>query len=140
MAAVARYLADTSVFARNRVREVAIVIDPLMTHGLLATCGILELEVLYSARTAVDYTTLAHGRRVALEWLPTEDVDVRRALAIQSELAKRGQHRIAWPDLLIAAVAERHRVTLLHYDADYDLIAEITGQDAQWVVPKGSVS
>jgi predicted nucleic acid-binding protein len=24
------------------------------------------------------------------------------------------------PDLLIAAVAERHRVTILHYDADYD--------------------
>lgn len=42
-------------------------------------------------------------------------------------------------DLIIAAVAERHRVTVLHYDADYDLIAEITGQPTQWVVPRGSV-
>ncbi|OLB81202.1 MAG: VapC toxin family PIN domain ribonuclease [Actinobacteria bacterium 13_2_20CM_2_71_6] len=140
MAAVARYLADTSVFARNRVAEVATVIDPLMTHGLLATCGVLELEVLFSARSSSDHATLSHRRRVALEWLPTEDVDLRRALAIQSELAKRGQHRLAWPDLVIAAVAERHRVTLLHYDADYDLIASVTGQDAEWVVPKGSVS
>jgi len=140
VAAVARYLADTSVFARNRVHEVATVLDPLMTNGLLATCGVLELEVLYSARNSADYLALSHGRRVALEWLPTEDVDIRRALAVQSELAKRAQHRIAWPDLVIAAVAERHRVTLLHYDADYDLIGEITGQETEWVVPKGSVS
>jgi hypothetical protein len=26
-----------------------------------------------------------------------------------------------------------------HYDADYDLIAEITGQPTQWVVPRGTV-
>lgn len=38
--------------------------------------------------------------------------------------------------LLIAAVAERHELTLLHYDADFDTIAEITGQDARWVVPR----
>jgi predicted nucleic acid-binding protein len=41
-------------------------------------------------------------------------------------------------DLLIAATAERHGVTVLHYDADYDLIAEVTGQLTQWVVPRGS--
>jgi predicted nucleic acid-binding protein len=44
------------------------------------------------------------------------------------------------PDLLVAAVAERHALTLLHYDADFDTIAEITGQDARWVVPRGSVA
>jgi hypothetical protein len=43
------------------------------------------------------------------------------------------------PDLLIAAVAERERVTILHYDSDYDLIMEVTGQPAQWVVPRGTV-
>ena len=45
----------------------------------------------------------------------------------------------AFPDLLIAAVAERERVTLLHYDRDFDLIAHITGQAMQWVVPRGTV-
>lgn len=32
------------------------------------------------------------------------------------------------PDLLIAAIAERAGLTLLHQDKDVDLVAEITGQ------------
>jgi hypothetical protein len=55
-------------------------------------------------------------------------------------LARRGQHRAAGlPDLLLAAIAERHSVTLLHYDADFDVVAAITGQPTQWVAPRGSV-
>ena len=55
-------------------------------------------------------------------------------------LAQRGQHRaVGLPDLLIAAVAERAGLTVLHYDADYDLVAAVTGQPARWVVPRGAV-
>jgi predicted nucleic acid-binding protein len=140
MAAVAHYLADTSAISRFPRTEVAEALGPLVTDGRVATCGVIDLELLYSARNSTDYARIATSRRASFEWLPTEDVDIRRALAIQGELAKRGQHRIAWPDLVIAAVAERHRITLLHYDADYDLIAGITGQSVEWVVPKGSVS
>jgi predicted nucleic acid-binding protein len=46
---------------------------------------------------------------------------------------------VGLPDLLIAAVAERERVTVLHYDADYEIIAKVTGQAIRWVVPRGSV-
>jgi predicted nucleic acid-binding protein len=42
-------------------------------------------------------------------------------------------------DLLIAAVAERERVTLLHYESDYDLIGRVTKQPMRWVVSRGSV-
>ena len=65
--------------------------------------------------------------------------DIRRALDTQAALAERGPHRVGWPHLVTAAVAERHGVTLLHYRADYDLIAEVTGQPVEWVVPRGSV-
>lgn len=41
-------------------------------------------------------------------------------------------------DMLIAATAERHGVTVLHYDGDYDMIAAITGQPTRWVVPSGT--
>jgi len=41
-------------------------------------------------------------------------------------------------DLLIAATAERHQATVLHYDGDFDMIASITGQPTQWVVPPGT--
>jgi hypothetical protein len=46
---------------------------------------------------------------------------------------------VGFPDLLIAAVAEREQLTLLHYDSDYDLVHEITQQPMQWVVPRGTV-
>jgi predicted nucleic acid-binding protein len=46
---------------------------------------------------------------------------------------------VGLPDLLIAAVAERERVTVLHYDTDYDLIAQAAGQPMQWGVPGGTV-
>ncbi len=51
-----------------------------------------------------------------------------------------GQIRaVGFADLLVAAVAERERVTVLHYDGDYDLIAHVTGQPMQWIVPRGTV-
>lgn len=63
-----------------------------------------------------------------------------RAAEVQGLPAAKGQHRrTSVADLLIAATAERHGVTVLHYDADYDGIAEITGQPAEWVVERGSV-
>jgi predicted nucleic acid-binding protein len=53
---------------------------------------------------------------------------------VQHELARRSQLRaVGLPDLLVAAVAERHRVTVLHHDADFDLIAGVTGQRVEWV-------
>ncbi|MGP7997281.1 MAG: hypothetical protein ACLPKI_08170 [Streptosporangiaceae bacterium] len=56
---------------------------------------------------------------------------------MSGEAARSG--RSASPDLLIAAVAERERVTVLHYDSDCELIAHVTGQPVTWVVPRGTV-
>jgi hypothetical protein len=38
-----------------------------------------------------------------------------------------------------ARYAEAAGLILLHYDRDYDLIAEVTRQPAEWVVERGSV-
>jgi predicted nucleic acid-binding protein len=55
-------------------------------------------------------------------------------------LWRDGQVRaVGFPDLLIAAGAERERVTVLHYDSEFNLIARVTGQSVQWVVPRGTV-
>jgi predicted nucleic acid-binding protein len=140
MAPITRYLADTSAISRFPRTEVANTLGPLVTAGVVATCGAIDLQLLAATRTANDYPTIAATRRASFTWLPTEDADLIRALHTQSALASRGQHRLPWPQLLIAAVAERHQVTLLHYHPDYDLIADITGQPTQWVVPKGSLS
>jgi predicted nucleic acid-binding protein len=113
---------------------------PLIGAGLVATCAALDFEALYSARTPAEYKHVLDDRALAYEYLPTNDVDWRRALDVQRELATRGQLRsVGMPDLLIAAVAERERVVLVHYDSDFDTIASVTGQPTAWAAPRGSV-
>lgn len=140
MAVVASYLADTSALARLRHHPVAAVLGPLIETGLVATCGVVEFELGWAARSGKELDDLRADRDLGYEWLPTHDEDWRRALDVQAALWRRGQARaVGLPDLLIAAVAERERVTVLHYDGDYDLIAEFTSQKVQWVVPRGTV-
>jgi len=59
-------------------------------------------------------------------------------LAVMEVLARTGRHRsVGLPDLLVAATAEAHMGTVLHYDSDFERIAEITGQPQEWIVPRG---
>jgi predicted nucleic acid-binding protein len=140
MAAVARYLADKSALARLHQPAVYSALGPLIDSGLVATCAVIEFEVLWSTRSSPEFDTVRADRSLGYEWLATEDSDWRRALDVQQQLWAVGKIRaVPLPDLLIAAVAERHRVVVLHYDADYDHIAAITRQPTEWVVPKGSV-
>lgn len=140
MAAVARYLADTSALARLRHLQVAEVLGPLIEAGLVATCGVIEFELAWATRTAAEFNELRADRDLGYDWLATHDEDWRRALEVQALLWRAGQMRsVGVPDLLVAAVAERERVTVLHYDADYEIIARVTGQAIRWVVPRGSV-
>lgn len=140
MAAVARYLADKSAIARLRYPSVASVLSPLITAGLVATCGVIEFEILWSTRSSAEFDEVRADRNDAYEWLPIDDSQWRRAIDVQRELWATGQVRaVPLPDLLIAAVAERHNIVILHYDADFDRIAAVTGQQVKWVVPRGSV-
>ncbi len=138
--AIARYLADKSALARLPHPAVADRLGPLLEAGLIATCAMVELEVLFSTRNHPEYESVRADRRLGYEWLPMPDQVWDRALEIQRELSRRGQLRSGKiPDLLVAGTAERHNVTVLHYDSDFDRIAEITGQPTEWVVPAGSV-
>jgi predicted nucleic acid-binding protein len=140
MAAVASHLADTSALARLRRPEVAAVLAPMIEAGLVATCGVIEFELGWAARTSTEFDQLRADRDSGYEWLATRDEDWRRALQVQAALWRGGQIRaVGFPDLLVAAVAERERVIVLHYDAGYDLIAQVTGQLTQWVAPRGTI-
>jgi predicted nucleic acid-binding protein len=140
MAAVASHLADTSALARLHRAPVAAVLGPLIQAGLVATCGVIEFELGWATRTSAELDQVRADRDVGYEWLPTRDEDWRRALDVQTALWHSGRIRsVGFPDLLIAAVAERERVTVLHYDSDYDPISVITGQPTQWVVPRGTI-
>ena len=118
--------------------EVADRLTPLLVDGYVATCPIIDLEVLYSARSRSDYEDIL-VERGSLPSLPINEAVTERAVAVQRLLAQRGQHRLPLPDLFIAAVAEINDLTVIHYDADYDRIASVTGQATEWVAPRGSL-
>jgi len=116
------------------------VLDPLLRQGQVATCGTVDLETLYSARSPEDYRATAESL-AGMPRAPLGEECVSRALEVQATLAERSQHRgVQLSDLLTAACAELASLTVLHYDADFDQIAEVTDQPTQWVVPRGSVS
>ena len=62
MAAVARYLADTSVLARLRHRPVAAVLGPMIEAGLVATCGVIEFELGWAARSSKEFDEMRADR------------------------------------------------------------------------------
>lgn len=132
------FLVDTSVLKRLGRVEVREVVEPLAAAGQLARATICDLEVGYSARTAEEWDRLL-GALDAFDPIDTTASHVRRALRVQRLLAQRSQRGRKIPDLLVAAAAEELDAVMLHYDADFDLIASVTGQPCQWAMPAGSV-
>jgi predicted nucleic acid-binding protein len=120
--------------------EIAARLAPLIEAGAVATTAQLDAEALYSARDSADYEQLWSDRRLAYEYLPTDDDHWQTALAAQRQLARSGRHRaVGMADLLIATIASAHDVTLIHYDADFEIAAEVMPVRHQWVLPRGSV-
>lgn len=110
-----RYLLDKSAAYRAHLPAVRHRLEPLMERGLLARCGITDLEFGVSARSREDHRTLGTYRRDALEYVNTPDTVWVRAWEIQEALTDKGFHRsVKIPDLIIAAVAEHHGADLPH--------------------------
>lgn len=133
-------MADKSALARLQYPAVSALLGPLISAGQVATCGVIELEVLFSARSCPDVVRTRALRGQAYPLIPTLQADFDRAMDVMEALAGRGAHRsVGIPDLLIAAVAERTGLELLHYDSDFDTVASLTGQRMRWVAPRGSI-
>jgi predicted nucleic acid-binding protein len=132
------HLLDTSVLTRLREPAVREAIEPRARRGELARAGLGDLEIGFSARNAAEWDRLTDAIE-AFELVETAAEHVRRARQTQRLLASRHQRGRKLPDLLVAAAAEARGLAVLHYDADFDLIAAATGQPCEWVVPAGSV-
>ena len=132
------HLAGKSALEQRRhSAEARLVLETLLVENLLASCHVIALEVLYSARNLRDYEMLQRDI-AAIRWIPVSEPVMDRTMEVQYLLAKRGQHRISLPDLMIAAAAEVVDAVLLHYDSDFDRIAAVTGQATKWIVPRGT--
>ena len=132
------HLVDTSVLTRLARPSVRDVVEPMARAGQLARPGICDLEIGYTARNAEEWDRLV-GALDAFEAVETSAAHVARALQVQRLLAARSQRGRKLPDLLVAAAAEALNLTVLHYDADFEHISAVTGQDHRWVVPAGTV-
>ena len=141
MALIARFLIDTSAAARMTHPDVRTRIKPLITGGVVATCATLHAEALDSARSPAEDEQIRADRHLAYEYLPTDDEHWQRAFDAQRELARTGRYRaVGIADLLTAVLAAEHRLTLVHYDADFDTAAEVIEFEQRWVATRGSNS
>jgi predicted nucleic acid-binding protein len=72
------------------------------------------------------------ARRLEPEtWIEDDDTPPVRPNSVHKQV------KIA--DLLVAAAAESAGVEVLHYDADFEVIAVVTGQPIRWLAPRGSL-
>ena len=132
------HLVDTSVLTRLGEPTVRAAVEPLAAVGRVGRSGLSDLEVGYSARTAREWDDLQVALG-AFDLVETDARHVKRARQVQRMLASRSQRGRKVPDLLVAATAEVAGLIVLHYDADFDRIASVTGQKCEWVATPGSI-
>ena len=124
---------DNSAFQRGGHPAVSSDWLTAIRDGQLYRSPILEFEVLYSARNA----------REALSPLELTTEIVNAALQAQGELAQHAPafHRLPHQDYLVASIAAANGLGVLHYDSDFDRIAEYSSLlfESVWIAPAGSL-
>ena len=130
----ALYLIDTSGVFRILQDKLRQAWSDHLAAGVIATCPVVELEFMYSARSLADRLEKRRLLHELFGWVPMSERAWERAEEVQQLLTEAAMHRSAGPvDLLIAATAERERLTLLSDDRDFTAIAQVTGQPVKLV-------
>jgi predicted nucleic acid-binding protein len=136
-------LADTSAWT-NLHKDPAVALDfaRRVDADEIATCEMVDLELLWTALDLRDFRSMRDERAV-FPLCPIGAEVWARATDVFEALARRGplHHRqVALPDLLVAAAAEAAGVPVCHYDRDFELIAEVTGQPVRAIAPLGTLA
>jgi len=136
-----KYLIDMSAWARlgspfieqSRADELA----DAMAGGYIHACPPFLLELGMTARNHSDYEEIMSLAGDAMPYVGLDDEIARSALAIHDHLARTSHHRVKLVDLLIAAAAARHDLTVLHMDKHYEIISERGGISfgQEWLAP-----
>lgn len=131
-----RYVVDSSVMARMTKPAVAAAFSSLA--ATVGVCAPVAFELGFSARSKADHVALMHGLD-AFARVPVTNADLNRAVDIQKTLADIGKHRmLSLTDATLAAVAESRRLTVLHYDRDFETLSAVIDVAHRWIVPAGS--
>jgi hypothetical protein len=122
---------------RDRADAVAVWLEGRQ----LATCLPFLLEAGYSARGRDHHREMMDDFVRLFPRIELTAAAEERALRAQRELAAVGHHRLVPIDLMIAACAHEAGAGVLHYDRDYDVIAERTSLrfESVWIAPAGTL-
>ncbi len=133
-------IADTSVRARASHPLVRDLWAAALRGRQIATCSIVTLELLYSARDAREFTTI-EAEQALLRDVPVAASAQRAAIGALRDLASDGpgQHRVPLADALIAAAAQEAGVDVLHYDHHYERLAQVLHFTSIWIAPPGAL-
>ena len=127
-------LIDTSALFRILHDKIRQAWSDHLAAGVIATCPVVELEFLCSARSLADRLEKARLLHDLFGWVPMTDSVWERAAEVQQLLTENGTHRSAGPaDLLIAACAERAALIVLCDDHDFETVARCTRQPVKLV-------
>jgi hypothetical protein len=133
-------IADTSVWQRSNHPALRERWAAALREGTIATCAIVTLEVLYSARDADEFRAI-EADHATLRDVPVTVTVQRAAIGALRALADRGplQHRVPLADALIAAAAQEAGIGVLHYDRHYDRLGEVLSFTSRWAAPAGTL-
>lgn len=121
------HLVDTSAWAQISRNDVAARLVPLLVGGGGATCGLIDLEVLAGFADPAERAA-ARAERSMFPRIEIDDAAIDRAMEVQGLVES-----VPVTALIVAAVAERAGLVLLHQDDAYDRIAAVTGQPTESV-------
>lgn len=132
-------LVDTSaLILASRDAVVGAWLRDAVLANQVAICDQVALEYLRGARNQAEFDRFDAVLR-AFPQIPIEPTDWERARTVFRDLAAISsgyQRSVPIADALIAATAERHDLTVVHFDADFDRIVAVTGQTTRWVAPR----
>jgi predicted nucleic acid-binding protein len=122
------HLADTSALVALHQPVVGARFVGLIVGGQVATCGLVDLELL-ARMPPEDHAEILDERR-QFPRVPCDDDVLDHAITIQAELLDPA---VAPIRLIVAAVAAKAGLILLHDDPVFERIAAITGQRVERV-------
>jgi predicted nucleic acid-binding protein len=133
-------LIDTSAFARARHPTIREQWWRAISADRLRIAPATQLEILLSARNGKIFDELAEELSTLRSASLTATIaraaqDAMRTFAHRSD----GAQRIPIVDYLTAASAQETGSAVLHYDHDYDTLAEVMEFESVWLAPPGSI-
>lgn len=134
-------LVDTSAWARAGHPAVRERWLDALHDDRVRLAPLVRIEILLSARGGDEFELLAE-RLGAIRPASLSAPVVRAAEAGMRALAHRsaGAQRLPIVDYLVAASAQQLGAAVLHYDRDYDSLAEVMEFESVWLAPSGSLA